>query len=114
MTATSRQTVRAILAGMTLDARTEVRCSHCGAHLEGTDVELVARKVGPAGWHIVTVYDAGCGPDEAPETPFGPSVLATARPGLLADVLDQSHTPALLDVKIVDAALGREVEGLHG
>ena len=56
-----------ILEGMLFFERTEVQYSRCGAHLEGTDVELGAPNVDAARWHVVTVYDVDCGPDSVPE-----------------------------------------------
>jgi hypothetical protein len=99
--------LRQLLEGMPARERAEFRCSNCWTALEGARVAVVARSVyGTDAWELNTIYCLEHAPETVPETPHGESVLATARVGMLADVLGQSHDPALLDVEIVDAALG--------
>lgn len=96
--------LRQILTGLPLP-QADPCCMTCGAHLEGARIAAVAHNIDTAGWHINSITCIEHGPRDVPETSCGESVLAHARLGMLADVVEHRHDPALLDVEIVDAAL---------
>ena len=102
--------IRQILQGHELP-HDEPRCSQCFAALEGARVVVCARRIyGNPGWELNSVWCIEHGPESPPETPHGQTVLADARLGMLGDVLNQTHTHALLAVEIVDHALDNDTD----
>ena len=104
----THETIRQILSGHELPGDTP-RCCQCGSLLEGARVVVCARSMdGAAGWGINTVWCREHAPTDVPETPHGETALAEARVWTLADVLNQTHTHALIDVVVTDATLGEQ------
>lgn len=99
--------VEQLLDGMTFPHDDQPRCSDCWAALEGAAVIVCARRVYDAEtWELNSVWCREHAPEAAPETPYGKSVLATARVGTLADVVSQTHEYALVDAVVVDTTVG--------
>jgi len=102
---THETTVRQILSGHELPGDTP-RCCQCGSLLEGARVVVCARSMdGADTWGVNTVWCREHAPADVPETPHGETALADARVGTLADVVEQTHVHALIDVVVTDAAL---------
>lgn len=99
--------IEQILAGMELPHDAAPRCSDCRTAVEGADIIVCARRVyGADGWEINAVWCPEHAPETAPKTPHGVSVLASARVGMLADMVEQTHRHALIDPVVEDKRLG--------
>lgn len=100
--------IEQVLSGMELPHDGVPRCSDCFAALEGARVAVAARRIdgGANAWHICSVRCREHGRQSAPETPHGTAVLASARVGMLSDVVAQSHAYVLADVVVEDMAVG--------
>ena len=106
---TDETTVRQILSGHELPGD-EARCSSCSTRLrEGARITVLARSAsGAPGWGVNQVYCVECERDGLPTMPHGETALVRATLGSLVDTARQTHTPALVDATIVDAALAKD------
>jgi len=97
-----------LLSGHELPGDTP-RCRQCGGILEGARVVVCVRSMdGADTWGINTVWCREHAPTDVPETPHGETALADARVGTLADVVEQTHTHALIDVVVADMAFAED------
>ena len=83
------------------------RCPECGHRFaEGAGVLVDARRYADEGrWHIEGVHCRTHDHELVRDSANDDTALLDARLGVLADVANQTHEPALLDVRLADVEL---------